>query len=108
MAALTGDTATFEESLDDEVATMRDPEGIFYWALMAMLTGYRDRVIALLRITLDRGWFCYQAIAMEPVLDDLRSDPRLSAIVREMESKQREAAAAFVAAGGNRLLGLKA
>ena len=86
---------------------MRDPEGIFYTALMAMLVRDTDRVIALLQITLDRGCFCYQAIAREPVLDDLRSDPRLSAIVRQMESGQREAEAAFVAAGGSRLLGLK-
>ena len=57
---------------------MRDPEGIFYTALMAMLVRDTDRVIALLQITLDRGWFCYQAIAREPVLDDLRSDPRPS------------------------------
>ena len=108
VAALTGDKATFDEGLDDEVAEMRDPEGIFYWALMAMLLGDTDRVIALLQITLDRGWFCYQTIATEPVLGDLRSDSRLSAIVRQMESRQREAAAAFVAAGGNRLLGLNA
>ena len=108
VAALTGDKATFDEGLDDEVAKMRDPEGIFYWALMAMLLGDTDRVIALLQTTLDRGWFCYQAIAKEPVLDDLRSDSRLSAIVRQMESRQREAAATFVAAGGSRLLGLNA
>ena len=107
VAALTGDKTTFDEGLDDEVATMRDPEGIFYWALMAMLLGDTDRVISLLRITLERGWFCHQAIAMEPVLDDLRSDSRLLDIVREMESRQREAAAAFVAAGGDRLVGLK-
>ena len=107
MAALTGDRATFDEGLDDEVATMRDPEGIFYWALMALLVGDADRAISLLQNTLDRGWFCYQAIAREPLLDDLRSDSRLSAIVRQMEAGQREAAAAFVAAGGNRLLGLK-
>ena len=108
VAALTGDKATFDEGLDDEVTKMRDPEGIFYWALMAMLLGDTDRVIALLQTTLDRGWFCYQAIAKEPVLDDLRSDSRLSAIVRQMESRQREAAATFVAAGGSRLLGLNA
>ena len=107
VAALSGDKTTFDEGLDDEVATMRNPEGIFYWALMAMLLGDTDRVIALLRITLKRGWFCHQAIAMEPVLDDLRTDSRLLDIVREMESRQREAAAAFVAAGGDRLLGLK-
>ena len=40
VAALTGDRATFEEGLDSEVATMRDPEGIFigrswrcYWVI---------------------------------------------------------------------------
>ena len=106
VAALTGDTATFNDGLDDEVATMRDPEGIFYWALMAMLLGDADRVIALLRMTLERGWFCSQAIAMEPLLDDLRSDSRLSAIVRQMESQNQDALAAFVAAGGEQLLGL--
>ena len=74
---------------------------------MAMLLGDTDRVIGLLRSTLERGWFCYQAITMEPLLDDLRSDPRLSAIIRQMELRQQEAEAAFVEAGGHRLLGLK-
>jgi len=47
-AALTGDKAAFEEGIDQEVATMRDPEGIFYWALMALLVGDADRAISLL------------------------------------------------------------
>ena len=107
LAALTGDRATVEEGLDHEVAPMRDPEGIFYWALLTMMVGDTDRTIELLGMTLERGWCCFQAIAGEPMLDDLRSDPRLSAIVREMESRQQEAAAAFVAAGGESLIGLK-
>lgn len=108
VAALSGDTETFQNGLDEEIAIMRDPEGIFYMAVMAMLVGDRDRAIGILQLTLDRGWCCYKAIAREPVLDDLRSDPRLADIIRQMESRQRDAAAAFVAAGGNRLLGLNA
>jgi tetratricopeptide (TPR) repeat protein len=105
-AALTRDIKTFEDGLDEEVAALRDPESIFYFALMAMVARDTDRVIAMLKKTLDRGWYCHQAIATEPILDGLRSDSRLSQILGEMQSRQQEAEAAFVEAGGDRLLGL--
>ena len=86
---------------------LRDPEGIYYWALMSVMMGDLEMALDLLQVTVDRGWLCHEAMATEPMLDQLRSDPRLSRILREMETKQREVAAAFVAAGGDRLLGLK-
>jgi hypothetical protein len=38
----------------------------------------------------------------------VRSDPRFSRILRDAEARHREAAAALISAGGDRLLGIKA
>ena len=43
----------------------------------------------------------------EPWLDGVRADPRFSRIVRDPEERHRDAAAAFLAAGGDRLLGVR-
>ena len=107
VAAMTGDREAFHQGLSGEVENLRDPEGIYYWALMSAMMGDLEMALDLLQVTVDRGWLCHEAMATEPMLDQLRSDPRLSRILREMETKQREVAAAFVAAGGDRLLGLK-
>lgn len=107
VAALTGDRAGYERGLDAEVKRMRDPENIYYWAVMAALVGDADRLFELLRLTLDRGWMCYRAMMTEPTFDRFRADSRMSAVVRDMEARQRDAAAAFFGAGGDRLLNLK-
>ncbi len=107
VAALTGDHAGFERGLEDDVKKMRDPEGIYYWAVMSAWIGDEDRAFDMLQRTVDRGWMCSQAMTTEPWFDRVRTDPRMSAIVHEMETRQREAAAAFVGAGGDQLLGLK-
>jgi len=106
-AVLRGDRETFERGFDTELELLRDPEGMYYWALLSAFAGDTERALDLLQRTVDRGWMCYQAVTAEPALDPLRADPRLGEIVRQMEARQRDAAAAFVAAGGERLLGLK-
>ena len=105
VAALTGDHDTFARGLEAEVELMRDPEGIYYWALMAALIGDADRAFDLLQRTVDRGWMCHQALTREPVLDSIRADPRMAQIVGEMERRHDAAVAVFVDAGGERLLG---
>ncbi len=107
VAALTGDRETFERGLDQEIESFRDPENAYYWSIMAAMVGDTEHAFQMLQITVDRGWMCYQAVVKEPFLDPLRADPRMPRILREIEARHRDAAAAFVSAGGERLLGLK-
>ena len=60
----------------------------------------------MLERSVRQGWMCYQPMATEPWLDPLRGDPRFKAVLKEAETRGRKAAAAFVQAGGDRLLGL--
>jgi hypothetical protein len=48
----------------------------------------------------------YHTPRPEPWFDGLRGDPRFTVILKEAETRSREAAAAFAQAGGDRLLGL--
>ena len=107
MAALEGNREEFDAGFSEAIEEMRDPEGLYYWALMAARAGNADAALNTLRKAVDRGWFCYPAMTGEPWLDVARADPRFSRIVREAEERHRDAAAAFVAAGGDRLLGVR-
>ena len=107
IAALTRDRASFQAGLDEEVDRLRDPEGMYYTALMASFAGDHERALEMLERAVDRGWMCFQAMTAEPWLDPVRSDPRFSRVVREAEARHREAAAAFLSGGGGHLLGVK-
>ena len=107
VAALQQNRAVLDAQYDLEAAELRDPEGIYYWALIAAYAGDVDRTLQMLRRAVDRGWLCYQALASEPWLDGVRADERFSRILRDAEAQHREAAAAFLSAGGDRLLGVR-
>ena len=107
MAALEKDRAVFDSEFEAEAADLRDPEAMYYWSLMAAYLGDVDRTVEMLKRAVGRGWWCYQALATEPWLDVVRSDPRFTSIFREAEARHREAAAAFISADGDRLLGMK-
>jgi tetratricopeptide (TPR) repeat protein len=108
VAALEKNRAVFDAGFEAEAADLRDPEAMYYWSLLSAYVGDTDRTLEMLRRAVDRGWSCYQALASEPWLDVVRSDSRFTHILRDAEAKHREAAAAFVSADGNRLLGIKA
>jgi hypothetical protein len=106
-ALLEGKRAESLEASDElRKATFRDPEGIFYQARQLSYLGEIEHALGTLSRSIDSGFYCYPAMVRDPWLDALRSRPEFTSLLRKSRQLHREAAAAFVALGGESLLGL--
>ena len=105
-AVLEQDPDAFAAPFDAVAAGIRDPENLYYMSAMAAYVGDVERSLAMLERVVAGGWFCHRTIAREPWLECVRDTPRFAALVTEAETGHRRAAAAFLEAGGDRLLGL--
>jgi serine/threonine protein kinase/tetratricopeptide (TPR) repeat protein len=84
-----------------------DPCARFYLArTFAYLHDPRAR--DMLREAVEGGYYCYAFLTRDPWLDGLRTDPQFRTLVRTAETNYRGALDAFLAAGGDHLLGLTA
>jgi TolB-like protein len=83
----------------------RDPESLYFVARQLMFFGSDVNAMVLLERAVEEGFFCVPALARDPWLDSVRSDPAFTTILRRAESRHRDALAAFLEAGGDRLLG---
>jgi len=84
----------------------KDPEGLFYAARHLAYLGYSDDALVALGRATAGGFYCYPALARDPWFDSVRALPKFAQTLREVEARHREARAAFVAAGGDKVLGL--
>jgi eukaryotic-like serine/threonine-protein kinase len=73
----------------------RDPEGLFYLSRHLAHLNETAAALELLERVVAGGFFCYPAIARDPWLDSLRKKPAFTKLLRQAESRHREAAAAF-------------
>jgi hypothetical protein len=83
----------------------RDPESWYYVARQLIFFGSDVSGVLLLARSVEEGFFCCTALARDPWLDSVRSDPAFTKILRRAELRRRQALAAFLQAGGDRLLG---
>jgi TolB-like protein len=105
--AVLEDKQTEALSISEEVLKkwrLRDPCGTYYFArTLAALR--HPRALQVFRHAVETGFHCYPFFARDPWLDSLRQNPEFIDIVRLAEVGYRDAAAAFVAAGGEQMLG---
>jgi serine/threonine protein kinase len=85
---------------------IRDPEGRFYVARHLAYLGDTDAAVAMFTRVVPDGFFCLPALMRDPWLDSLRALPAFAAILREAESRHRQAVISFLTAEGDRVLGI--
>ena len=83
----------------------RDPESLYYVARQLIFFGSDVSGMRLLTRAVEEGFFCFTALARDPWLDSVRTDPAFTRILHRAESRSRDALAAFLEAGGDRLFG---
>ena len=106
LAMLARDRDAFTAPFDATTESIRDPEHLYYMALMAAYVDDVERTLTLLERVVGGGWFCDATIEREPWLACARDTPRFAAVVVRAEAGHRRAAAAFAESGGPQLLGL--
>jgi tetratricopeptide (TPR) repeat protein len=99
-----------EESVQQSelfVRSCRDPEGFYYFARQFAYLGKHTRTLELLTEAAKLGYVCFPTMARDPWLDPLRGNPEFTVVRRAAETRYREAAQAFLAAAGGRILGVR-
>jgi eukaryotic-like serine/threonine-protein kinase len=103
--------ALLEGEREESVATIRrgaplqrDGEGIYYVSRQLAFMGYAEDALEALERSLEAGYFCYPAAARDPWLNGLRELEGFQRWLERVRVRHEQAAAAFRAAGGPRLL----
>jgi serine/threonine protein kinase/tetratricopeptide (TPR) repeat protein len=108
-----GTLAVLEERRDDARVTadrllkqwsLRDPCGTYYFA-RALATVQHPEALPMFRRAIEGGFHCSTFFARDPWVDSLRGNPEFNALIAQAEAGYRDAAAAFLAAGGEQMLG---
>ena len=87
------------------IEVFADPEGIFYIGRHLAYFGETAKFLVTLKRVVERGFYCIPVFAHDPWLDPMRTDPEFLRILRVAEKRYQEARAAFIEAGGEKLLG---
>ena len=95
------------EATEKALAHFQDPEARYYLARQLARLGARERALAELRKAVEQGFHCSQALVRDPWLDQMHGAPEFASILERAESSRRMAAASFIDAGGERLLGVR-
>jgi hypothetical protein len=106
VAVLEGDRATALPLADAllEKWPLRDPCATYYLA-RTLATVQHPRGMEMFRRAVEGGFHAFPMYARDPWLDPLRTSREFQDVLTLAEAQYRDAADAFVAAGGERLLG---
>jgi hypothetical protein len=83
-----------------------DPEGMLSTVRSLAYVGERDYALATLDRVVGGGCYCSTALTRDPWLDSLRGSAEFLRILRLAEAGRAKAAAAYLQAGGERILGV--
>jgi hypothetical protein len=106
LAVLEGDSALARRAADDIVDKwqLRDPCATYYLARSLAVIDH-PRALEVLRRCVEGGFHPYWFLTRDPWLDGLRTDRAFRQVLDIAEAGRRDAARAFLEAGGERILG---
>jgi serine/threonine protein kinase/tetratricopeptide (TPR) repeat protein len=84
-----------------------DPEGLYYASRHLAQMGERDVALREFVRAVDGGYACYPAFQADPWLDNLRDSEAFTAAIARARHGYVDAAQAFRAAGGERIVGVR-
>ena len=84
---------------------MRDPCGWYYAGRSLAYVGEQDMALVCLKRSVSDGFFCFPWLSRDPWIDTVRHRPEFRTLLADAETRHRQAADAFLRAGGDRLLG---
>jgi serine/threonine protein kinase len=90
----------------DRTMTWRRGEELFHAVRLLARLGEVDRGVAQLARVAEYGFVCYPAMTHDPWLDPLRSHPRFTTILSQIESRHEAARRIYASAGGREILGV--
>jgi hypothetical protein len=106
---LEGDDAASVAAVNRVVGSdFRDPEGLYYMARQLSHSSESSTALAVLDRVVSGGFFCFPALATDPWLDPLRAKPAFASLLRQAETRHRDALTAFERLGGNKVLAVAA
>jgi hypothetical protein len=104
---LEGDNAQSVAAVNRIVASdFKDPEGLFYLTRHLAHLQQVQPALELFERVVEGGFACFPAMSHDPWLDPLRKKAAFTKLVRQAETRHREAVAAFTGLHGEKLLGV--
>jgi serine/threonine protein kinase/tetratricopeptide (TPR) repeat protein len=95
------------EELYLQLAGLRDPCGLYYIGRLIALAGDAPRALETLGKAVAGGFACADFMASDPWLEGLHPKPEFQGLLHRARSLRDEARAAFLEAGGDRVLNVK-
>jgi TolB-like protein len=86
-------------------SSFRDPEGLYFTARTFAYIRETDEALRTLRRVVDGGYYQPGRMTRDPWFDPIRAEPEFIRLLRLAESKRRDAVAAYLEHGGDRVLG---
>lgn len=102
---LRGDRARCLVALEEaQRPDLLDPEVRYYLARQAARLGAIDLATSLLLQSFEEGYWCTIGLRLDPWLESLRTTTQFCRIFEMVEKREAQSRAAFVNAGGERIL----
>ncbi len=107
LAALSGNREACIESLRVvSESTFRDPEGLYFTARTFAYLRESEEALRVLQRVVEGGFYQPARMTRDPWFDAIRAEPEFIRLLRQVEAKRRDAVAAYLEHGGDKILGV--